>query len=381
MTSVRTSENSCYLCAMTIMFRKQLVHLQPTAPRRGVEEFCKRQGYQFDESVLDRTPTFKALKELRSTHKLGKFCDESLVFVEPKTVDLGKNKQGVTQSYQYAPVLKQIQALVIQGIVNFRGNEGESRGELAGRLYSDFSDGYLHRQLDSKLIKVILYYDDFGVVNPLGNRARENKISAVYFSLGNFPSQERSRVERIYLALLFRSAYAKVYGLCKIFQPLVQDLAQLENVGIDICVEGKRESVKGSVVFVCADNLAAHSLAGYTCNFSKSRKVCRFCNAAPDTLRKYFKLNKFTLQSREDYDDKVELLKRLNFPKDACKECGIVSVSPLSALVSLHVVDLFPPDIAHDLFEGVCAQGDSGCLGPSYICWEILHRRVLERAY
>ena len=60
---------------------------------------------------------------------------------------------------------------------------------------------YLHMFCDGEVFKnnnlfstlqncleIILYHDDFGTVNPLGNKVSKYKISAFYFLIGNIPS-------------------------------------------------------------------------------------------------------------------------------------------------------------------------------------------------
>lgn len=63
------------------------------------------------------------------------------------------------------------------------------------------------------------------------------------------------------------------FGYTKILHPLIHDLASLEQHGV--YVEKLGECVKGTFLYVAADNLAAQSLAG----FFKSFTVDRFCMA------------------------------------------------------------------------------------------------------
>ena len=43
-------------------------------------------------------------------------------------------------------------------------------------------------------MQLILYHDDFNVVNPLGNKTVKYKTSAFYFVLGKLPSKFRSKL-------------------------------------------------------------------------------------------------------------------------------------------------------------------------------------------
>lgn len=59
-------------------------------------------------------------------------------------------------------------------------------------------------------------------------------------------------------------------------KPLVNDLITLEQKVLFIAKLGK--TVKGFVQCVVADNLGAHSIAGFVENFS-GQYICRFCTA------------------------------------------------------------------------------------------------------
>ena len=50
-----------------------------------------------------------------------------------------------------------------------------------------FKNNNLFSTLQNHL-EIILYHDDFGTVNPLGNKVSKYKISAFYFLIGNIPS-------------------------------------------------------------------------------------------------------------------------------------------------------------------------------------------------
>ncbi len=80
----------------------------------------------------------------------------------------------------------------------------------------------------------------------------------------------------ITFTLLCKSDDVKLYGYGKVLEPLLQDLCVLEEHGVFISKLGK--FVKGTVHSVVADNLGAHSLAGFVESFS-GQYVCRFCTA------------------------------------------------------------------------------------------------------
>ena len=63
-------------------------------------------------------------------------------------------------------------------------------------IYERFSEGEAFKgsnfwnETESMKLEIILYHDDFNVVNPLGNKTSKYKVSACYFVLGNLPASK-----------------------------------------------------------------------------------------------------------------------------------------------------------------------------------------------
>ena len=72
---------------------------------------------------------------------------------------------------------------------------------------------------NKKTVELILYHDDFNVVNPLGNKTVKYKTSVFYFVLGKLPSKFRSKLFDINLVLLASAQIVSRYGYQKILQP------------------------------------------------------------------------------------------------------------------------------------------------------------------
>jgi len=82
---------------------------------------------------------------------------------------------------------------------------------------------------------LVLFYDDFGAVNPLGHRAKKYKIAAFYFMLANIPPKDRSRLHTLHLLALCFSSTVKKYGFDEILKPLRNDLTVLANEETEDC--------------------------------------------------------------------------------------------------------------------------------------------------
>lgn len=77
--------------------------------------------------------------------------------------------------------------------------------------------------------------------------------------------------------MLCKTTHIKEYGYSKVLEPLIRDLELLEREGM--FVQSLGSNVKETVLYVSADNLGAHSLAGFQESFIVD-KFCRFCLAS-----------------------------------------------------------------------------------------------------
>ncbi len=100
-----------------------------------------------------------------------------------------------------------------------------------------------------------------------------------------------------------------------VLHPLVQDLVSFEKHGV--YVEQLGECVKGTLLFVSADNLGSHSLAGFQESFTVEHP-CRFCLAKKsDIQQKEVRSRAFEPRTSRDHDRQVsEVLEDPNLVKE-----------------------------------------------------------------
>ena len=137
-------------------------------------------------------------------------------------------------------------------------------------------------------LQLILYHDDFGTVNLLGNKVVKYKVSLFcflfFFVLGNIPAKYRSHLNDVNLLLLSPSALVQNYVYKEILSVL-DDILTLETTGTEINLGGQEHTFLGTVSMVVADNLTAHALGGSYCNFSA---VARFCQKKLTSLNSVY---------------------------------------------------------------------------------------------
>ena len=127
------------------------------------------------------------------------------------------------------------------------------------------SDSLLNSE--KKTLEIVLYHDNFGIVNPLGNKTVKYKTSEFYFVLGNNPPQYRSCQKDIHFAIICSSKLISKYGYQEILRQLLDDLRKLETERIYINFDNCVRQFYGTLTMVVANNFAAHALGGCSCNF------------------------------------------------------------------------------------------------------------------
>lgn len=222
------------------------------------------------------------------------------------------------------------------------------------QVYRSHRDGSLFKEnsllSDEQFrISLFLYIDDFEVSNPLGSSRKKHKLCAIYWVLGNLHTKYRSTLHVIQLALLCKVDSIKEYGYDEILRCLVKDVVSLECQGV--YVERLRASVRGTVSFVAADNLAAHSLGGFFESFTVSH-MCRFCMATQEGIQHAeVQSGAFQQRTKENLDHQVQevLQDETMAPEYGVKRSCLLC----NSLEYFHVINGFPPDLLHDLLEGI----------------------------
>lgn len=165
--------------------------------------------------------------------------------------------------------------------------------------------------------------------------------------IGNIPEIYRSNINNIQLILLCKESFIKTFSFEKILEPLIFDLLELENSGVDITSNGSLQNFRGSLFAMLGDNLGCHQIGGFTENFSCSKNMCRYCFYDREAL-KAFDINLADERNATNYN---ECLK--NISSDPSLGLGVTKDSCLNRLNYYHVCSGLPPCISHDLFEGI----------------------------
>lgn len=358
-------------------FLQELYYLLSTASvpesKRLVNEIFERHSLEVDDTVITEivsalcssTPVPRAIEKsgpLSTSYHRKQYYKRELKVVEPITYILNRKKN---HTFQYVPLLKSLQQIlnckvVVDKVVeNHRGQqdiEPDSSFELRSSQDALYFKENNFLNSEELRISLRLYVDDFETCNPLGTSRKKHKLCGVYWVLGNLPPGSHSSLSSIFLAILCKSVDVKRYGYEKVLEPLLQDLKILENDGVYIALLGK--TLRGTVQCVIADNLGARSIAGLTESFSGDY-FCRFCiGKGCDIRSNCVASGAFNLRTRETYVAHTKAA----LENDA--HCfGVKSECVLTKTLShFCIVTGFPPDVAHDVLEGIVPVELARCL-------------------
>lgn len=234
---------------------------------------------------------------------------------------------------------------VFQGIVNYQTNLEHSYE--TSKCMTNVIHGSLWNNLkklfpgDQIVFPIVVYFDDFESLNPLGSHAGLYKIGSVYYSIPTIPPEYYSRLQNIFLSLIFYSGDRVHFGNQVTFDVLIRELKFLEKTGVDITTEhGGLVNIKFHMIALIGDNLGIHSIMGLNESFS-SIYYCRFCTASKTYM------NTQTIQSSE------LMRKKTCYEEDLADLIGIKERCIWNELPNFHIYDNFSCDVMHDLFEGI----------------------------
>ncbi|XP_059898811.1 uncharacterized protein LOC132461193 isoform X1 [Gadus macrocephalus] len=298
---------------------------------------------------------------LSTAWKRNKYYITKFSVVEPVEFVIDQKNR---RSFQYIPVLKTLQQVLnCETILSSAVNLNEKLQSVLSekQVYRCLWDGAIFKEntlfSNECAVSLILYIDDFEVCNPLGTSRKKHKICAIYWILGNLPPGSHSSLSSIYLAALINSDDVKLYGYDIVLEPLISDILILEQHGIFVPKLGK--CVKGTIQCVVADNLGAHGIAGFLESFSGAY-ICRFCTATKLEIQtRDVGSEAFSLRTEEGHGRHLKTLE-----EESLVNCfGVKRRCVLSEkLTHFNVTTGFPPDIVHDLFEGIVPVEVALCL-------------------
>jgi len=309
-------------------------------PHNAVVEFC---------DAADSGCWKEAMSELNSDFRRTAYYKRSFPYVPPNEYKFSDDCNN-DDSFQYISVIETLKVVLKNDDILAQILNPEACAD--GHLQS-FRDGTLYKnhpifsQTDCG-IQIVVYSDEFEIVNPLGPHKKKHKIMAFYFTLGNFHNTCKSQKSSMFLLALCRSVDIQKYGFSKIAMHFNEEMQVLETSGIT--VDGHPHKMRGALTFIAGDNLNSHMIGDFNACFSPNVLYpCRFCLTTNSELQEIVSVDEMCLRTLQSYDQHASVL-ATNPGQLSCFGIRFTS-SFISG--SFLVIDGLPPDIMHDLLEGV----------------------------
>uniref|UniRef100_A0ABD2WN81 C2H2-type domain-containing protein n=1 Tax=Trichogramma kaykai TaxID=54128 RepID=A0ABD2WN81_9HYME len=278
-------------------------------------------------------------------------------YIDPIDIRLGKEVKFVKgQSspdvqhivISYVPVIEIIKMVFSQEeVVNFKKDIKTSKND----ILSCFEDGEIYKnhpffQKYPDGIGIFLYNDDFLANNPIGSKARQQKLGGFYISFMNLPEHLRDFIGNVHPIAITKQEYIKTYGIDECLSAFMLELMSLESdAGVSCTIKNKKFTFRATVVGVIADSLAAHEILGFMSPSSKY--FCRICIITRNEW-KFFPSVNADIRTKEIHDECITKIKS----GDTDNHMGVKRECVLNESKYFHSTQNFIFDIMHDVLEG-----------------------------
>ncbi|KAJ8666912.1 hypothetical protein QAD02_008574 [Eretmocerus hayati] len=220
------------------------------------------------------------LKSFDSEQKCLKFFKKCDTYVPPESYVIGERrdfkKEDGEMKLVHVPVTIQFISIsrVLKKFLELPGLFNRMMEYLKDRLndkvfITNLVQGDLLKDLpligpDRIMIPLTIAFDEYEPNNPLGPHRGISKCGAMYVSIPCLPPEYQSKVENIFLLLLFNSLDRVVYSNKIVFTKAIEELNLLYTEGIILDLPSGPKRVVFKVTNLVGDNLGIHQILNIT---------------------------------------------------------------------------------------------------------------------
>ena len=207
-------------------------------------------------------------------------------------------------------------------------------------------------QAHPRALLIFLYFDEVQLCNPLGSKT-QHKLVFCYITLLNFPARFCSSLKAVWLVEIYYAKINVAFNMDLILKPIVDDLKKLDD-GCVFSIFGETKTIYGTLTAVIEDNLASHEIGGFKNAFGHGFLKCRTCIASAEEIQVALCEESCQLRTIDEHDLHCRmLLLNTSLSEHFSKIYGVKFRSIFNELKYFHVIGGLPPDIMHDLLEGI----------------------------
>lgn len=193
------------------------------------------------------------------------------------------------------------------------------------------------------VLPLMMFFDDYENNNPLGSHKGISK--SVYLTVPCLPEDFQSKIENIFLFIIFNTLDRKRYTNSIVFEKVIQEFKFLQDEGIILNLTDGKKTIYFDLALIAGDNLCLHSIFGFLESF-RAKKFCRFCLIHSKDINTIFREIDCKLRNMENYNSSLA--------SKNPQETGIQQTCCFNRIARFHIIYNPAVDIMHDFLEGVC---------------------------
>lgn len=298
--------------------------------------------------------------QFSSEYRRFKYFEESKLLIKPKPYRVGQVIGQKKVGHKRIPVPINLYGQHISLVSTFEtffnsGNILKSILDYQKRLledttdFSNFIQGKYWREKFSKdsrvLIPFFIFSDEYEAGNPLSSHSGIHKICGTYVSFPTLPPEYRSKLENIFIVLLFHASDRKKFGNWPTFRPLIEEINRIHEKGIQVNITDFKGTVFPIFALLIGDNLGIHGMCGFaesfTCNYP-----CHICRMKIEVIRTACIEDATLLRNVTNYQEDLDT-------NDLTKT-GVKEICHWNRVSGFHVTENVSLEVMHDLLKGVC---------------------------
>lgn len=313
-----------------------------------------------------------------------KMIEQCEYYFDSEEIMLGQRddisyKQGkmemikVNETFQYISMIKTIKNILNKD--EMRNLIDNSENNLVFKPHHFSHSGFW---TEKSHLRLLLFYDELEVNNPLAETAGVYKIGMFYFTILNLTRKFNSDLKNIFLVAIIFSEDIKKYGINRVLERIIIDIKELEINGI----QTNNKLYKASIAQCVGDNLGIHQLFNLKCCFI-GNNICHLCDANTERIQLEFNENAYERKTKEIYEENLVQVLSNNENR---KVFGVNDKCMLNELRYFHTSNNYSFDLTHDLWEGV-VQIELSLILSRYIFvdkifdFEFLNSRIVSFKY
>ncbi|KAF9408398.1 hypothetical protein HW555_011901 [Spodoptera exigua] len=255
------------------------------------------------------------LTKLDTEYKRLEYFRSKNTYIQPETIVVGERLERVKRSgisrilpitceQHFIPLRKSVLSETIDYMR--RLNRVDNDVAIENFIQGSFWRNRMNQRQGKIVIPIFIFFDDYEIGNPLGSRAGQHKLGAVYASIPCLAPCHSSALRNIFLLLLFHSSDRVVFGNNVIFNCVIEELNYLSLNGIEFDLPDFTGVVHFELGLILGDNLGIHAISGFVESFSANYS-CRVCKVPKQVMKTQCFENKEFLRTLSNYESDLRL--------------------------------------------------------------------------